>query len=294
MIVVTTPTGAIGRQVVRNLLDRDERVRVVVRDPGKLSDDVRERVEVVPGSHGDLDVVTRAFDGADAVFWLVPPDPRAESIEAAYVDFSRPAYEAIKTQGVGRVVGVSSIGRGTPVVGNAGHVTASIAMDDLLASTGVPYRSLANATFMDNLLRQVASIRDQGVFYDIIAGDTKAPTCATRDIAAVATGLLTDPTWSGYDSVPVLGPEDLSQDDLARTMSEVLGKPVRYQRIPAADLKAMMIGRGTSEAVAQAMIDMMTAKDNGLDLGEPDADRRGTPTTFRQWCEEVLKPAVES
>src|SRR4051812_21166623 len=110
MIVVTTPTGTIGRQVLANLLDHGEPVRVVVRDPSRLSPQVRERVEVVPGSHGDLDVVTRAFAGAEAVFWLAPPNPRATSATAAYLDFSRPACAAFTGQGVGRVVGVSALG----------------------------------------------------------------------------------------------------------------------------------------------------------------------------------------
>ena len=93
MIVVTTPTGLIGHQVLTNLLESDEPIRMIVRDPSRLPAHTRERVEVVQGSHGDIDVVTRAFAGADTVFWLVPPDPHAESVEAAYVDFSRPACD---------------------------------------------------------------------------------------------------------------------------------------------------------------------------------------------------------
>lgn len=33
--------------------------------------------------------------------------------------------------------------------------------------------------------------------------------------------------------MPVLGPEDLSKDDMARIFSEVLGKEVRRQQVPA-------------------------------------------------------------
>src|SRR5579884_1635582 len=147
MIVVTAPTGLIGHQVLNNLINSDEPIRVIVRDPARLPTHIRERVEVVQGSHGDLDVVTRAFAGADSVFWLVPPDHRAESVEAAYVGFSRPACDAFKSQGVKRVVGVSAFGRGAAVSGNAGYVTASLAMDDLIASTGVSYRALALPPF---------------------------------------------------------------------------------------------------------------------------------------------------
>ncbi|HEX6351602.1 NAD(P)H-binding protein [Actinophytocola sp.] len=291
MIVVTTPTGQIGRRVLDHLLDSGEPIRVVARDPARLPDHVRARVEVVEGSHGDLAVVTEAFAGADAVFWLVAADPRAESLEAAFLDFTRPACDALKNQGVARVVGVSALGRG--VARDAGHVSASLAMDDLIASTGVSYRALAMPSFMDNLLWQVESISNNGVFFGPVSGDRKAPTCATRDIAAVAARLLLDSTWDGVADVPVLGPENLSQNDLAEIMSDVLGRPVRYQRVPMDAFRATQIEHGWSEAMAQGMVDMMAAKEAGLDNAEPRTPAATTPTTFRQWCEEVLKPAVQ-
>jgi uncharacterized protein YbjT (DUF2867 family) len=292
MIVITAPTGGIGHQVVENILESGEPVRVIARDPSRLSPEVRERVEVVQGSHGDAEVVGKAFAGADAVFWLVPPNPHAMSIEAAYLDFSRPACDAFISQGISRVVGVSALGRGTAVAGNAGHVTASLAMDDLIAGTGVSYRALTMPSFMDNLLNQVGAIKSQGMFFSPVSADRKCPTCATRDIAAVAARLLIDDSWSGQGSVPVLGPEDLSNNDMARIMTEVLGMPVRFQQIPVEAFSARLSGFGMSEAMAQGMADMMAAKDQGLDNGEPRTPEATTPTTFRQWCEEVLKPAV--
>jgi len=292
MIVVTTPTGLIGHQVVHNLLDSDEPIRVIARDPSRLPAQTRERVEVVQGSHGDLDVVTRAFVGADSVFWLVPPDPHAESVEAAYVGFSRPACDAFKNQGVKRVVGVSALGRGTPWAASAGLVTASLAMDDLIASTGVSYRALTMPSFMDNLLRQVESIKNQGMFSLPISGDLKQPSCATRDIASTAAKLLLDHSWSGVSSVPVLGPEDLSYNDMAQIMSEVLGKPVRFQEITRETFKARLLSRGMSEAMAQGNLDMWIAYNQGLDSAKPRTPESTTPTSFRQWCEEVLGPAV--
>src|SRR5258706_152267 len=104
MIVVTAPTGDIGHQVLENVLHSGEPVRVIARDPTGLPAQIRERVEVVQGSHGDPDVVNQAFAGVDAAFWLAPPDPYAKSVEAAYVDFARPACDALKSQGVRRVV----------------------------------------------------------------------------------------------------------------------------------------------------------------------------------------------
>ena len=296
MIVITTPTGDIGRQVLAILLSgapsSGEKLRVIVRDPARLPGPARDRVDVVAGSHGDADVVDRAFAGADAVFWVVPPDVHAPSLGAAFSGFTRAAAQAFTAHGVGHVVGVSALGRGTPVAGRAGLVTASLAMDDLIASTGVAYRALANPSFMDNLLRQVRSIRDQGVFTGTTAAGRKAPAAATRDIAAAAARLLVDRSWTGAGSVPVLGPGDLSPQDMAGIMTEVLGTPVRYQRQSLADFGAALAGHGIGDAFVQGMVDMARAKDEGLDDGVPRTPQTASPTTFRQWCEEVLKPAV--
>jgi uncharacterized protein YbjT (DUF2867 family) len=291
MIVVTAPTGNIGRQLLERLLDADVPLRVVARDPAKLTDRTRKHAEVVAGSHGDPAVADRAFAGADAVFWLTPADPHAASALAAYVDFTRPAAEAFRRYRVERVVGITALGRGTPVAGEAGLVTASLAMDDLIASTGVAYRALALPSFMDNLLHQVHGI-GQGVLSWPIAGDLKAPFCATRDIAAVAARWLLDDSWTGVEEVPVLGPEDLSFEDLAAILTEVLGRPVSYERQPGDEFKAGLVGRGMSEPMAQAMLDMMNAKERGLDNAAQRTPATSSPTGFREWCAEVLRPAL--
>jgi len=265
---------------------------VIARDPARLPSHVRERIDVVEGSHSDPTVVNKAFAGADTVFWLVPPDPRATTVDAAYVDFTRPACAAFKTHGVKRVVGISALRRGTPAAAHAGLVTASLRMDDLIASTGVHYRAVTNPSFMDNLLRQVELIKNQGIFSLPISGDLKQPSACTRDIAAAAATLLLDQSWSGVGSVPVLGPEDLSYNDMATIMSEVLGKPVRFQQIPGEAFKARLLQRGMSEAMAQANLDLWVAYNRGLDTAEPRTPQSTTPTTFRQWCGEVLKPRV--
>lgn len=292
MIVITTPTGSIGRQVLQDLLERGESIRVIARDPARLPANTRDRIEVVQGSHGDTDIVNRAFAGADTVFWLPPPNPHAVSVEAGYVDFTRPACEAFTRQGVKRVVGVSALGRGTTMASSAGQVTASLLMDDLIMSTGVNYRALITPSFMDNVLRQLQPIKTSGTFTSPIAGDRQLPTCATRDIAFIAANLLLDGSWSGQQEVPILGPEDMSLNAMAHIMSEVLGRPIRFEQIPGDAFKARLIGLGTSEAMAQATLDMMMAENDGLDNAEPRTLASTTPTSFRQWCEEILKPAV--
>ncbi|MFE2923928.1 NAD(P)H-binding protein [Streptomyces goshikiensis] len=297
MIVITAPTGNIGRSLLSRLLKSapaaGEELRVIVRDPARLPEAARGRVEVITGSHGDAEVLDRAFEGADAVFWLVPPDSSLPP-EDAFSGFTRPAAKAFAAHGVGHVVGVSALGRGTPLADRAGLVSASLAMDDLIAGSGVAYRALANPSFFENLLEEADSIRDKGVFTDVVDADRKAPLVAVADIAAIAAGLLLDRSWTGIDDVPVLGPQDVSPNDLARIMTEQLGRPVRYERQPFDEMYTTLVGYGLNEAFVQGIVDMKRAKDQGLDSGVARTPNTASPTGFEQWCAEILKPAVLS
>ncbi|MGW2983033.1 NAD(P)H-binding protein [Streptomyces goshikiensis] len=297
MIVITAPTGNIGRSLLSRLLKSapaaGEELRVIVRDPARLPEAARGRVEVITGSHGDAEVLDRAFEGADAVFWLVPPDASLPP-EDAFSGFTRPAAKALAAHGVGHVVGVSALGRGTPLADRAGLVSASLAMDNLIAGSGVAYRALANPSFFENLLEEADSIRDTGVFTDVVDADRKAPLVAVADIAAIAAGLLLDRSWTGIDDVPVLGPQDVSPNDLARIMTEQFGRPVRYERQPFDEMYTTLVGYGLNEAFVQGIVDMKRAKDQGLDAGVARTPDTASPTGFEQWCAETLKPAVLS
>ena len=169
MLVITGATGQIGSQLLARLLGGEEAIRVVARDPTKLPPPVRAQVEIVEGSYADPNVVMKAFDGADALFWVPIGAPTAKSALAAFVDMSRAAAEAIRRCGVKHVVSVSALGRGWPR--SAGHASASIQMDDLLAASCESFRALACPTLMDNMLRQAALLQNQGMFSLPLAAD---------------------------------------------------------------------------------------------------------------------------
>jgi uncharacterized protein YbjT (DUF2867 family) len=284
MIVLTTPTGQIGSQLASLLLDGEERVRVIVRDPSNLESGVRERVEVVQGSHNDPAVLDQALAGAAALFWLVPPNPQASSAEAHYLDFARAGSEAIRRHGVGHVVGVSSAGHGWPKP--AGLLSAAFAMDTELERSGAAYRALSMPFYMENMLRNLDAIREQGVFSLTYAADQPLALIASRDIAATAAALLSDRSWSGQENLPVFGPDRLSPDQIAQVMSEVFGRPVEYRRNSLQDFAAMMSARGAGEQAIQDMVEMCAAQDEGL--YEPDwNDATPTATDFRTWLEVV-------
>jgi hypothetical protein len=75
-------------------------------------------------------------------------------------------------------------------------------------------------------------------------------------------------------------------------MSEVLGKEVRFQQTTFEPYKNQFLGFGMSDAMAQGQTDMAWAKNEGIDNAVQRTPENSTPTSFRQWSEEVLKPAV--
>lgn len=105
--------------------------------------------------------------------------------------------------------------------------------------------------------------------------------------------LLLDGSWTGQDDVPLVGPDDLSAEGMARVVSEVLDRLVRLQRTSGADFQAMALRFGASEARAQGLADMTAAlKDQGFYGAIAPSTPQSAPSGFRQWCEEVLRPAV--
>lgn len=291
MIVVTTPTGQIGRQLVRQLLDQDQKVRVIIRDAARLDDAVRERIELVEGSHDDPAVLDKALPGAEGLFWLVPPNPRAPSAGEHYLSFARAGAAAIARHDVGHVVGVSSAGHGWPHP--AGVLSAAFAMDTELARSGAAYRALSMPFYMENILGQLDAIRSHGAFYLTCAGDLPLASIATRDIASTAAGLLTGRSWTGQENLPVFGPDRLTPDGMAEVISQELGLPVVYRRMSLDDFASLLRSRGLGDQMVQDMTEMSAAQDHGI----YDADWAKatlTPTDFRTWCREVLKPAADS
>ena len=289
MIVVTTPTGQIGSKLVRLLLEQDEKVRVVVRDASRLEESVRAQAEIVIGSHDDPAVLDRALPGAQALFWLVPPDPRASSAEAHYLRFARAGATAVARHDVGHVVGVSSAGHGWPAP--AGVLSAAFAMDAELRTSGAAYRALSMPFYMENLLRQLDAICEQGAFYLTCAGDVPLASIATQDIAGAAARLLTDPSWTGQVNLPVFGPDRLTPEGMAEVIGQELGRPVTYRRMSLDDYASLLRSQGAADQAVKDLTEAFAAQDHGI----YDADwatAEPTPTDFRTWCREVLKRAA--
>ena len=124
MIVVTTPTGNVGSQLLAELLTpRPSRCGSSSETRLDSTDAVRDQVQVIVGSHDDPAVLDQALDGAQGLFWLIPPSMRASSAEEYYLSFTRPAAEAIRRHQVGHVVG--DLQRGMELASSGGPALRS-------------------------------------------------------------------------------------------------------------------------------------------------------------------------
>src|SRR5438552_11113745 len=208
-ILVTTPTGKIGRKVVPELLAPEFSVRVIARDPARLPAEIQGQVEVVRGSTDDPVTLRRALDGVEALFWCVPSQPLQETHARTYYErFARAGCEAIRRAGTPRVVTISAGGKS--LARNAGPISGLHAMEDILNESGAAIRHRRCGFFMENFLREAQPIWERGVFSCPMPGHIPIPMVAAGDIADAALRWLVRRDWKGIAGVAVHGPEDLS------------------------------------------------------------------------------------
>ncbi len=111
-ILVTGATGFVGWHVARKLLDRGARVRILVRDPGRVRE--LEGAEVVQGDLREPESLAPAVAGCEAVYH-VAADYRlwvrdAREMFASNVAGTRNILDAARRAGAERVVYTSTVG----------------------------------------------------------------------------------------------------------------------------------------------------------------------------------------
>ena len=292
-ILVTSPTGNIGRKVLLELLAPEFSVRVIVRDPTRLPGDMREQVEVVRGSTDDPATLRQALEGVEALFWCVPTEAIQETrVRGHYERFARAACEAIREAKTSRVVTISAGGKG--LARNAGPISGLHSMEDILNESGAAIRHLRCGSFMENLLRQAQSICERGVLSYPMPGHIPIPIVAVSDIADAPLRWLARRDWKGIAGVAVHGPEDLSYGQVAAVMERILERPVRYKETSANHHFQTLVGRGASAEYARSRVEMFAELAQGISRAEPRTAESTTPTTLPAWAWSELLPRVES
>jgi uncharacterized protein YbjT (DUF2867 family) len=295
MIVITGATGNTGKPAAEALLARGEKIRVIGRDRKKLEDLVARGAESVVGDVQDADAMARAFEGADAVYLMIPQAMHIDPFREYQERVSDALAKAVAIARVPYAVGLSSIGAqhaaGTgPIVGlhNMEHKLNDI--------PGLNVLHLRPGHFMENSLASIPAIKSMGFLPGGMVGDMPNPMIATKDVGHYAAGRLQARDFSGSSTQELLGPCDTTMKELAGVIGKAIDKPhLHYMHVPFMVLEPALVKMGIPKGSVALLIEMWQAGNDGLvKPEEPRSAKNTTPTTVEEFIAEVFAPAYHA
>ena len=290
MILVAGGTGLLGRNVVGRLIARGMPVRVLSRDValgqtalGPLAD----RVELVAGDVREPGNLALAMAGADTVIAAVQGfgGREAGGIAAVDRDGNRNLVRAAAVAGVGRFV-LLSIHDATAADPLAlGRAKAAVEAE-LRATSMIPLVVRPTA-YMETWAGIVGGpILATGRARVFGRGRNPINFVAASDVAAVVEELSADVDGAGRTgrTIEVVGPEDLSLDDIVARFSTALGRPVPTSHVPLPMLRAMAIALRPIKPILAAQVAAAVVLDTidrtAAGAGPDSATLRRGATTF--------------
>jgi uncharacterized protein YbjT (DUF2867 family) len=292
MYVVLGASGNTGHVVARNLLARQQKVRVVGRNAARLQPHAAQGAEIFLGDVTDAAALTKAFHHADSAYVMIPSNHTINDPLAYEERVSDAIAAAVKNTGIKNVVSLSGFGadktKGTgPVIGlhNLEQKLNQIDTANVL--------HLRAGYFMENTLPQVGAIRMAGSAVGPVRPDLKLPMIATRDIGAAAADALLRLAFRGKQTHELLGQRDLDYTEVAAIIGKAIGKPdLGYVHAPDDQIRAAMVQMGMSDAMAGLILEMTAALNSGyMRALEPRTSRNTTPTSYETFVAESLVPA---
>ncbi len=266
MILVTGATGNVGRELVQRLHQAGNPVRVLTRNPEKVS--FPADVEIATGDLTALDTVKPALRGVRQVFLIRVPGSDV---------FPRVAKEA----GVEKIVFLSSGAIDAPTENAIGRY--HLQTEQFIREAGLKWTFLRPGAFMSNTLQWAPSIRAEGVVRAPF-GDVGTAPIDPRDIASVAAAALVSPEHDGQ-VYTLTGPEVLTPVQQVQILSSVLGRDIRFDDIPETMAKENM-KRFAPPEIVESIFSLI--KDNKEHAESPTTtveDVTGRPArTFEQWA----------
>jgi uncharacterized protein YbjT (DUF2867 family) len=241
-VLVTGPTGKVGRRLIPLLWRRGMAVRAASRSPAAA----RAGIEPVRFDWHDENSFAAARNGVSAIYLVPGPVPQAE--HAGYI---QALLEGASDSGVSRVVLLSSFG-----VGQAPPDNPLRRIELAVESAGVPYTILRPVAFMQNFsegLRWRESFAEGIRKHDEIVGpggDGIVSYVSAQDIAAVAAVALTEDGHQN-SSYSLLGPEPLTLTQVAELISWVTGRRIRYLETDRTPIRDALLAAGAPPETAE-------------------------------------------
>jgi uncharacterized protein YbjT (DUF2867 family) len=236
-VILVTTAGKVGSEVVRLLRERNVPVRVLVRDPAKVTALADAGAEV---AQGDLDVpasIDDAMAGVSAVVLVSPAVPAQE------LNVVRSAARA----GAGHVVkATSKASADSPIARRRWQAEIEAG----LAASGIPHTLLRSNAYMQNVLALAPAIAKAGSFGSS-AGKGRSGLVDARDVAAVAAEIAAAPTGHAGKTYWLTGPGLVSNYEVAGVLSQLLARTITYRELTFEENKDAMIRAGVPAQIAE-------------------------------------------
>jgi uncharacterized protein YbjT (DUF2867 family) len=295
MFLITGITGNTGSSAAEALLASGRKVRALVRDRSRAGAWAGRGVELVGGDATDRASLTRAMQGAEGAYLLVPPHPLHPDPISFYEAVAEAAREAAVAAGLAKLVFLSSEAAHLP--SGTGPIRGLHRAEAIL-SGAVPSLTFLRACFFQENWRAVIGLAaEQGIIPTMLANpDAKRPMVATADIGRTAAHLLTS-----SDAPPVVelgGPELYSANDAAAAMSAALGRAVTPVQPPREAWTGILTQAGLGPRYAELLAEMYEGINSGhVHFSGRGIQQRGHATlseTVQGWVKAGVARAPEA
>jgi uncharacterized protein YbjT (DUF2867 family) len=239
VVLIAGATGRQGGAVIRHLLPKGWKLRALTRNPdaGAAGMLAQSGIEVVAGDLENPASLEKPLAGAYGVysvqdFWAV--GARRE------VQQGKNLADAAKKAGVAHFV-YSSVG-GAERNSGIDHWESKWEVEQHIRKLALPATMIRPAAFMENYyIDQVEVGILKGKLVDPIRGDKPYQTIAADDIGAFVALAFERPRDFLGEALEIAGSE-LTNREAAAVFARVLGKPVKFQRLPL-PLVRLVLGR---------------------------------------------------
>ncbi|MGE0315288.1 MAG: NAD(P)H-binding protein [Lautropia sp.] len=290
MYVLLGANGNITSRAARALLEQGRPVRVVGRHASSLEPLHRLGAQMAVGDAKDASFLAQAFDGAQAVYAMIPPDYGAPDMRASMARVGAAIADAIARSGVRRVVNLSSLGADLPA--GTGPIVGLHAQEQRLdALGGLDLLHLRPAYFMENHLHAIDAAVQAAVYPSLEDPDVAVPMIATADIATVVARELTQPSARGV--LHLRSGRAYTFREAAAILGDAIGRPgLAYVQVEPAQGIAAMLQLGFSPDAAHCMAEMAGWLSQGPHAA-PSGPVEVTPTTLEDFAPR-LRAAFEA
>jgi uncharacterized protein YbjT (DUF2867 family) len=294
MYVVLGASGNTGHVVAKNLLARQQKVRVVGRNAAHLQPHAAQGAEIFIGDLTDAAALTKAFHQADSAYVMIPPNLTTNDPLGYAERVSDAIVAAAKNTGIKNLVVLSSIGADKPKA--TGPVVSLHNLEqklNQLDSANILF--LRSGYFMENTLPQAEAIAKMGFAVGPVRADLKLPMIATQDIGAAAADALLRLAFRGKQTHELLGQRDLNYNEVATVIGKGIGKPdLKYQQLSDDQVRGAMVQTGMSEQFARLIVELAGALNSGyMKALEVRSSNNTTPTSYENFVAESFVPAYQ-